>query len=293
MTTLGFIGLGAMGLPMALNLRRAGHDLMVFARNPVRALALVEEGAILTDSPLDLAPRVDALFINVSDDAAVEAVLFGSQGAASGLRSGSMVVDMGTTSPNATRGFASRLAQTGVEWLDAPVSGGESGAQAATLSIMVGGNAAAFTRVLPLFQILGKNVVHVGATGAGQVAKACNQIVVSATLLGVAEALTFARKQGVDPGKVREALLGGFAYSRILEVHGQRMLDRQFTPGFRARLHQKDLGIVLAEARERNLAMPCATLAAQLLDALVAGGEGELDSAALVKIVEGLAGLAL
>ncbi|MDO9226322.1 MAG: NAD(P)-dependent oxidoreductase [Pseudomonadota bacterium] len=242
-------------------------------------------------SPFAVARAAEVLFINVSDDAAVESVLFGPQGAAAGLSTGGVVVDMGTTSPAATRRFAALLAESGVSWLDAPVSGGETGAVAATLSIMVGGEAAVFTRVLPLFQVLGKNIVHVGETGAGQVAKACNQIAVSATLLGVAEALTFARKQGVDAAKVRDALLGGSAYSRILEVHGQRMLTRDFTPGFRARLHQKDLGIVLNEAREKNIALPATAAAAQLLNALVAAMEGELDSAALVKVVERLAGL--
>jgi len=291
MMNLGFIGLGAMGQPMALNLRKAGHALWVFARNPERAQALVDAGAMLAASPCAVAQAVAVLFINVSDDAAVESVLFGPQGAAAGLRADSVVVDMGTTSPTATRGFAKRLAEQGVAWLDAPVSGGEAGAKAATLSIMVGGTEASFARVLPLFQAMGKNIVHVGETGAGQVAKACNQIAVSATLLGVAEALTFARKQGVDAAKVRSALLGGSAYSRILDDHGQRMLTRDFTPGFRARLHQKDMGIVLAEAQQANVAVPSAALAAQMLNALVAAGAGELDSAALVTLLERLAGL--
>ncbi len=291
MMNLGFVGLGAMGRPMALNLRKADHALWVFSRNPERAQALVEAGAMLAASPCAVAQAVDVLFINVSDDAAVASVLFGQQGAATGLRAGSVMVDMGTTSPTATRGFAKRLAEQGVAWLDAPVSGGEAGAKAATLSIMVGGTEASFARVLPLFQAMGKHIVHVGETGAGQVAKACNQIAVSATLLGVAEALTFARKQGVDAAKVRAALLGGFAYSRILEVHGQRMLARDFTPGFRARLHQKDMGIVLAEAQRANVAVPSAALAAQMLNALAAAGAGELDSAALVTLLERLAGL--
>jgi len=291
MMNLGFVGLGAMGRPMALNLRKADHALWVFSRNPERAQALVEAGAMLAASPCAVAQAVDVLFINVSDDAAVESVLFGPQGAAAGLRADSVVVDMGTTSPTATRGFAKRLAEQGVAWLDAPVSGGEAGAKAATLSIMVGGTEASFARVLPLFQAMGKNIVHVGETGAGQVAKACNQIAVSATLLGVAEALTFARKQGVDAAKVRSALLGGSAYSRILDDHGQRMLTRDFTPGFRARLHQKDMGIVLAEAQQANVAVPSAALAAQMLNALVAAGAGELDSAALVTLLERLAGL--
>jgi 2-hydroxy-3-oxopropionate reductase len=292
MTNSGFIGLGAMGQPMALNLCRVAPGLRVYARNAERAQPLLDAGAVLADTPLAVARAAEVLFINVSDDAAVADVLFGPQGAAAGLRSGGVVVDMGTTSPTATRQFAARLAAAGVDWLDAPVSGGVAGARAGTLSIMVGGSATAFTRVLPLFQVLGNHIVHLGECGAGQVAKACNQIVVSATLLGVAEALTFARRQGVDAGKVREALLGGFAYSRILEVHGQRMLDREFAPGFRARLHQKDLGIVLDEARGLNLALPTAALAAQVLNALAAAGEGELDSSALVKVIERLAGIA-
>lgn len=280
-----------MGRPMAMNLRQAGHALWVHARTPQRASDLLAAGATLAASPKALARAVEVLFINVSDDAAVEAVLFGPDGAMAGLAAGSVVVDMGTTSPAATRAFAARLAESSVSWLDAPVSGGESGAKAATLSIMVGGEEAVFSRVLPLFQVMGRNIVHVGETGAGQVAKACNQIAVSATLLGVAEALTFAAKQGVDPVKVRAALLGGSAYSRILEVHGQRMLDRDFTPGFRSGLHQKDLGIVLNEAREKNVALPVTSVAAQLLNALVTAEKGELDSSALVMIIERLAGV--
>jgi len=291
MSMLGFIGLGAMGRPMALNLRKAGHPLRVYARNAERAAPLLAAGAELAASPAELARAAEVVFINVSDDAAVESVLFAADGLAAGCRPCMLLVDMGTTSPTATRRFAARLAESDVAWLDAPVSGGEVGANAGTLSIMVGGTEAAFARALPLFQAMGGNIVHVGETGAGQVAKACNQIAVSATLLGVAEALTFARKQGVDPARVREALLGGFAYSRILEFHGQRMLERDFAPGFRARLHQKDLGIVLAEAREKNLALPTSALAAQLLNALVAAGEGELDSSALVTLIERLAGL--
>lgn len=289
---LGFIGLGTMGQPMALNLLRAGHVLLAYARNPQRAEPLLAAGARLADSPHAVAQAAEVLFLNVSDDAALENVLFGSAGAASALREGSVVVDMGTTSPAATRDFAGRLAESSVHWLDAPVSGGEAGAVAATLSIMVGGDAATFARILPLLQVLGKNIVHVGESGAGQVAKACNQIAVSAALLGVAEALTFARVQDVDPVKVRAALLGGSAYSRILEVHGQRMLSKDFQPGFRTSLHQKDLGIVLNAARERHLPLPGTAVTAQLLEALLAAGEGELDSSALVKIVERLAGLA-
>lgn len=288
-TRSGFIGLGVMGQPMALNLRRAGHALTVHARDRERARPLVEAGAELADSPAAVARAADVVFINVSDDAAVEAVLFSADGVAAGLRAGAIVVDMGTTSPTATRAFAGRLAGLGASLLDAPVSGGEAGARAGTLSIMVGGAATDFARVAPLFQALGGNVVHVGPAGAGQVAKACNQIAVSATLLGVAEALTFARAQGVDPARVRAALLGGSAYSRILEIHGQRMLERNFTPGFRARLHRKDLDIVRAEAGAALTALPATRLAGELMTRLVEeNGAGELDSAALVTVIEGM-----
>ena len=290
MDSLGFIGLGVMGQPMALNLRKAGHALGVFARNPAQSAPLQAAGATVLASPFALAQASEILFINVADDTALEAVLFNKEGAAAGLRAGGIVVDMGTTSPTFTRQVASRLAERGIDLIDAPVSGGEAGAIAGTLAIMAGGPEAAFLRVLPLFQVIGGNIVHVGDSGAGQVAKACNQIVVSAALLGVAEALTFAARQGVDAGKVRQALLGGSAYSKILEIHGQRMLDRQFKPGFKARLHQKDLGIVLAEAQQAGLALPTAALAAQMMNALVGGGDGELDSSALIQVIQQLNG---
>ena len=291
MSTLGFIGLGVMGQPMALNLCKAGHQLSVYARNPAQSAPLKAAGAVILDTPAAVAEAVDVLFINVSDDAALESVLFGAQGAAAGLAENSIVVDMGTTSPAYTRRLAARLAQSKVALIDAPVSGGEAGAIAGTLSIMAGGTPEAFARVLPLFEVIGGNCVHVGPCGAGQVAKACNQIVVSATLLGVAEALTFAARLGVDGAKVRQALLGGSAYSKILEIHGQRMLTRQFAPGFKAKLHQKDLGIVQAEAQGAGLALPSAALAAQMMNALVGGGGGELDSSALVDIVHQLNGM--
>jgi 2-hydroxy-3-oxopropionate reductase len=290
MSSLGFIGLGTMGQPMALNLRRAGHALTVFARDIRRAEPLVRAGAHAAMTPRGVAEAAAIVFVNVSDDAALEAVLFGPEGAAEGLAEDAVVVDMGTTSPAATRDFSARLARRGVHLLDAPVSGGEAGAKAGTLSIMAGGPEAAYRRVLPLFQVLGDSIVHVGGSGSGQVAKACNQIAVSATLLGVAEALEFAARQGVDPGRVRQALLGGSAYSRILEIHGQRMLDRNFVPGFKARLHQKDLAIVLDEARRLGLALPGAALGAQLMNALVGAGGGEGDSSALIEVVERLNG---
>jgi 3-hydroxyisobutyrate dehydrogenase-like beta-hydroxyacid dehydrogenase len=291
MPHLGFIGLGTMGQPMALNLRRAGHPLTVFARDFARAEPLVQAGAHAAVSPRGVAEVADILFINVSDDAALDAVLFGPGGAAEGLGQDAVVVDMGTTSPASTRDFAARLAHQGTVLMDAPVSGGEAGSKAGTLSIMVGGPESAFARVLPLFRYMGQNIVHVGETGAGQVAKACNQIAVSATLMGVAEALAFAARQGVDAARVRQALLGGSAYSRILEFHGQRMLDRDFAPGFKAKLHQKDLGIVLNEAHQSGMALPGAVLAAQLMNALVGAGGGDKDSSALIEILERLNGM--
>ncbi len=284
----GFIGLGTMGRPMAANLCKAGHPPMVYARDATRAEPLLGVGARCAATPAALARAVDVVFINVSDDAAVAEVLFGHDGIAQGLRAGMLVVDLGTTSPAATRAHAARLGELGVDLLDAPVSGGERGAIAGTLSIMVGGSAEAYARVLPLLRAMGENIVHVGGSGAGQVAKACNQIAVSATLLGVAEALAFARRQGEDAALVRLALLGGAAYSRILEVHGQRMLTDDFAPGFKALLHQKDLAIVLAEAQRLGMALPTSALAAQVLNALVGGGGAELDSAALIRVIEAM-----
>ncbi len=290
MLDLGFIGLGVMGQPMAINLCTAGHRLSVYARKPTQSEALQSIGATVLESPHAVARAAEILFLNVSDDAALEAVLFSANGAASGLRADSIVVDMGTTSPAYTRQLALRLQQHNVHLIDAPVSGGQAGAIAGTLSIMAGGPEAAFQRVLPLFEIIGGGIVHVGDSGAGQIAKACNQIVVSAALLGVAEALTFARRQGVDAGKVRQALLGGSAYSKILEIHGQRMLDRNYQPGFKAKLHQKDLGIVLEEAQIAGMSLPGSALAAQMMCALVAAGDGELDSSALINVIQQLNG---
>jgi 2-hydroxy-3-oxopropionate reductase len=291
MSALGFIGLGVMGQPMALNLRKAGHALSVYARNPAQSAPLLAAGAAVLATPAAVARAADVLFINVSDDAALDAVLFGTDGAAAGLRAGGIVVDMGTTSPAFTRQLAERLAAQDVSLIDAPVSGGQAGAIAGNLSIMAGGPEAAFQRVLPLLRAMGGNIVHVGDSGAGQIAKACNQIVVSATLLGVAEALTFATQQGVEAAKVRQALLGGSAYSRILEIHGQRMLDENYAPGFKAKLHRKDLGIVMAAAQAAGMALPATALATQLMNALVGNGQGELDSSALIEVIQQLNGI--
>lgn len=288
---LGFVGLGIMGRPMALNLRKAGHALSVYGRRSVTMKPLIDAGATPADSPKEVAAASDVIFVMVSDTPDVEHVVLGEHGIAQGARAGAIVVDMSTISPAATREMARTLAARRIDMLDAPVSGGEVGAVNGTLSIMVGGKKDVFDKVLPLFQSLGKNIVHVGDNGAGQVAKACNQIVVALTIEAVSEALTFARKNGVDAAKVRAALLGGFAGSKILEVHGQRMLDNDFKPGFKVKLHQKDLRIVMEDAGKLGLALPGAALVAQHLNALVGGGDSELDSAAIVKAVERLSAL--
>jgi len=288
---LGFIGLGIMGRPMALNLMRAGHKLWVHGRRPITMEALVMEGAQGCASAAEVAANADVIFVMVSDTPDVEQVIFGPGGIAERARAGQVVVDMSTISPVDTRRFAKDLAAKGVEMLDAPVSGGEVGAINATLSIMVGGKDETFQRVKPLFDSLGKNIVHVGDHGAGQVAKACNQIVVGVTIEAVSEALSFARRNHVDPAKVREALMGGFAGSKILEVHGKRMLDHDFKPGFKVKLHQKDLRIVIDTAHALGMFLPGAALVAQQLNALMGQGDAELDSAAIVKNVEKLCGL--
>jgi len=288
---LGFVGLGIMGRPMALNLRRAGYALWVHGRRPVTMEVLVEAGARACATAAEVAANADIIFIMVSDTPDVEHIVFGEHGLLQRLQPGQVVVDMSTISPAATRRVAQELEARGVEMLDAPVSGGEVGAINATLSIMVGGKEQVFQRVRPLFEALGKSIVHVGGNGAGQVAKACNQIVAAVTIEAVSEALTFARQCGVDPARVREALLGGFAGSRILEVHGKRMLDHDFKPGFKVRLHQKDLRIVIENAHQLGLALPATALVAQHLNALIGSGEGDLDSAAIVKVVERMSGV--
>jgi 2-hydroxy-3-oxopropionate reductase len=283
---IGFIGLGIMGRPMALNLLRAGHVLSVYARRAQSMEPLANAGATATASPKEVAGRSEVTFVMVADTQDVEQVVMGHDGCIDGAKSGSVIADMSTISPAATRRIAARLAERGVEMLDAPVSGGEAGAVNATLSIMVGGEAEVFERVKPLFEAMGKNIVHIGGNGAGQVAKACNQILAAVTIEAVAEALTFARVSGVDPARVREALLGGFAYSKVLEAHGKRMLEGDFKPGFKTRLHQKDMRIVLENAHQLGLALPAAALVAQNLNALMGAGLGELDSSAIVRVID-------
>ena len=286
-----FIGLGIMGRPMALNLLKAGHSVFVHGRRPESMTPLAQAGCNGCASMAEAASHAEVTIIMVSDTHDVKQVLFAEGGVAEGAQPGSVVVDMSTISPTATRRYALRLAEQRVEMLDAPVSGGDVGAINATLSIMVGGKPAVFERVMPVFEALGKNIVLVGENGAGQVAKACNQIVVAVTIEAVAEALTFARQSGVDPAKVRDALMGGFAASRILEVHGKRMLDNNYQPGFKTRLHQKDMNIVMETAKELGLALPASALVMQHMNALMATGDAELDSSAVMKVVERISGI--
>lgn len=289
---LGFIGLGIMGAPMAGHLRAAGHDLFVHTRSAVPR-ALLDAGAVRCANGAEVARRADVIFTMLPDTPDVEAVLFGADGVAAGLTAGKTVVDMSSISPTATKGFAQRIGALGGDYLDAPVSGGEVGAKAASLTIMVGGPQAVFDRVLPLLQLMGKNITLVGGHGDGQTTKVANQIIVALNIAAVGEALVFAAKAGADPAKVRQALMGGFASSRILEVHGERMIKRSFAPGFRIRLHQKDLALALAGARELGVALPQTAGAAQLMQAVAAHGGADLDHSALVQALELMAGHAV
>lgn len=283
---LGFVGLGIMGLPMALNLRRAGFDVAVYNRTTARGDALKAEGAKVCATPKEVAENADIIFTCVSDTPDVEHVIFGAGGIIQGAKAGSVVVDMSTISPDATRSFAAKLAAKNIAMLDAPVSGGETGAIAGTLSVMCGGKPDVFARVKPYFEKMGKNIVHVGDNGAGQVAKACNQIVIAVSIEAVAEAMLLAEKCGVDGAKVREALLGGFAGSKVLDIHGNRMLTNNYAPGFKAHLHRKDMGIVMDTAAKAGVALPGATLATLNLDAVIKNGDGELDSSAIFKVLK-------
>lgn len=285
MERIGFVGLGVMGKPMVRNLVTAGLDVVVHSRSPGPVEELVEAGAVGADAPWDLAAVVDVVITMLPDTPDVELVLFGERGAAGGLRPGSLVIDMSTIHPAVARDLSRRLAEQDVAMLDAPVSGGERGAIDGTLSIMVGGPKDAFERALPILRALGSNVTHVGDAGAGQIAKACNQLIVGATIQAVAEALVLAERSGVDPELVREALMGGFAGSKILEVHGKRMLDGDFAPGFRAALHRKDARIVIETATELDAPTPSFAVVAAALDALVEAGHGDLDHAALVTLL--------
>jgi 2-hydroxy-3-oxopropionate reductase len=285
---VGFIGLGIMGAPMARHLLAVGFPLTVHSRSPAPVDALVEAGAVGASSPAELARASDLIVTMLPDTPDVEHVLLGDDGVIAGAAAGSLVIDMSTIDPGPTRAIAGQLATRDVEMLDAPVSGGERGAVDATLSIMVGGSDGAFARAMPVLETMGKNIVHVGPSGAGQVTKACNQLVVAATIEAVAEALVLAERSGVDAAKVRQALLGGFAGSKILEVHGQRMLDRAFEPGFRARLHRKDARIVLDAAQAAGSPIPAFRVVAAQLDRLVDDADGgELDHSALFTLLDG------
>jgi len=290
---VGFVGLGLMGRPMARNLLRAGSPLSVCSRSAPPVDELVAEGALRASSAAEVAAASDVVITMLPDTPDVELVLFGPGGVVEGASKGSLVVDMSTIDPIATRAFAERLAAIGVAMLDAPVSGGEIGAIDGTLSIMVGGPDEAFGRALPLLQAMGGTIVHVGPAGAGQVTKTCNQLVVASAVEAVAEALVLAAKAGVDPAKVREALLGGFAGSRVLEVHGQRMLDGDFAPGFRAALMAKDGRIVLKAAEDLGAPTPAFRAVAERLEAMLPAGRGDMDYAALVTLLEDEAGRSL
>jgi 2-hydroxy-3-oxopropionate reductase len=282
---LGFIGLGIMGAPMALHLIKAGHQLFVYTHGKLHA-EVAASSATQCTSAQGVAERADIVFTMVPDTPDVEAVLFGAEGVAAGLSKGKTVVDMSSISPIETKVFARKINALGCEYLDAPVSGGEVGAKAASLTIMVGGPEAAFERIKPLFELMGKNITLVGGNGDGQTTKVANQIIVALNIAAVGEALVFASKAGADPAKVRQALMGGFASSRILEVHGERMIKRTFNPGFRIGLHQKDLSLALAGARALGVSLPQTASAAQLMQACAANGMQDLDHSALVRALE-------
>jgi 2-hydroxy-3-oxopropionate reductase len=286
---IGFIGLGIMGRPMAINLKNAGHELFV----PERA-SLTDEiraAAKVCPTAKAVAENAEVVIIMVPDTPDVAAVLFGADGVIAGLKKGSLVIDMSSISPIETKEYAAAVAGKGCDYLDAPVSGGEVGAKNAALTIMVGGPDAAFARATPLFEAMGKNITHVGSEpGAGQVCKVANQIIVALNIQAVSEALVFASKAGADPAKVRQAISGGFASSRILELHAERMINGTFNPGFKIKLHQKDLNLALASAKALGLSLPNTAITQQMFSACIAHGGAELDHSALITAIEGLAG---
>lgn len=288
MPGVGFIGLGVMGRPMALNLIKGGYSLLVYGRRKETMAPLIEAGAVACGSPEEVARGCDVVFTMVTTTRDVLEVVLGERGIIAGARPGSILVDMGTISPAATRTMAQRLSAAGIECLDAPVSGGGIGAINGTLSIMVGGKPEIFERIKPLFSCMGKNIVHIGPNSAGQVAKACNQIVMLMTLQGLAEAFTFARNNGLDLERVYESLSGGSSQCRILEVLGKRMVERNYDPGIEARLHYKDIQIVLDEAHTLGMALPGTALITQMFNALIGRGGGNEDSSQLVEVIEAI-----
>jgi len=290
---LGFIGLGAMGRPMALNLMKAGYAMTVYARRAQVLEPLVAAGARTAANPAEVARAADVVFSLVTASADSEAVALGAEGLIEGARDGSVVIDMATISPLATRRIAQALAARGIEHIDAPVSGGPAGAQNATLSIMAGGKPQVFEQVKPLFACLGKTILHMGDHGAGQITKACNQLALTVTAQAAAEALSLARSCGLDPARVHEALMGGVAASRVLELFGKRMVDRDVGSGIDARLYHKDLGIVLELAQEAGLPLPAGAVVKQQINALMGAGEGTADFSVLIRALERAAGLTI
>jgi 2-hydroxy-3-oxopropionate reductase len=290
---VGFIGVGIMGRPMAAHLQAAGHALLLCRNRSPLPEDLLAGGATACQSLKQVAEWAEVIITMLPDTPDVEQALFGDDGLSAGLTSGKTVIDMSSISPIATKEIAARIQAQGCDYLDAPVSGGQVGARTAALTIMVGGEPAAFERVRPLLALMGKNITLVGAVGAGQTCKVANQIIVALTIEAVAEGLLFAAKAGADPAKVREALMGGFAASRILEVHGERMLRRTFDPGFRIELHRKDLGLALSGARALGLSLPNTATTQELFNACAAHGRGGLDHSALVTALEALANFQL
>ena len=285
---IGFIGLGIMGTPMAEHLMKAGHQLFFFTRSKMPE-SIASGNATQCASSRAVAQQADIIFTMVPDTPDVEAVLFGDAGVASGLTAGKIVVDMSSISPIATKAFAKKINALGCDYLDAPVSGGEVGAKNATLSIMVGGEERVFAQIKPLFELMGKNITLVGGNGDGQTAKVANQIIVALNIEAVAEALLFAARAGADPARVRQALMGGFASSKILEVHGERMVNRTFNPGFRIELHQKDLNLALSTARVLGVSLPNTATAQELFNSCVSHGGKSWDHSAMVRALENMA----
>jgi len=289
MEKIGFIGVGIMGKPMTLNLIKAGYPVLVYDIDQHALVDVVEQGAVRADSPQDVAAKSEVVITMLPDSPEVEAVVLGKAGVIEGIRPGMLLIDMSTIAPETSKKIYKILGDKGVEALDAPVSGGEVGAKAGALSIMVGGNKSAFERALPIFEALGKNIVHIGEAGAGQVTKACNQIIVGMTIQGVAEAMTLALKAGVDIEKVRDALLGGFAQSRILDLHGKRIIEGNYQPGFKIKLHRKDMNIALQTGRALSVPLPGSEIVAAQMDAMLAQGQGVLDHSALALFLQQLA----
>ena len=288
MSNIGFIGLGIMGKPMALNLIKGGHTLFLTSRSGV-AKELTDAGGKACANAKEVAQKADSIIVMVPDTPDVDKVLFGTNGVTEGLSTGKIVIDMSSISPIETKVFAKKINDLGCEYVDAPVSGGEVGAKAASLTIMIGANPATFDKVKPIFELMGKNITLVGGNGDGQTCKVCNQIIVALNIEAVSEALVFASKAGADPAKVQQALMGGFAASRILEVHGERMIKRTFDPGFRIELHQKDLNLALQGARAMGVALPNTATAQELFNTCVANGGAKWDHSGMVKALERMA----